>query len=67
MKQLDVYCPLSGKKCTTACAWYTDGDCNFGNLYHMANRIDDIADQLEEVMNSIDDLNNTLKSISSSL
>lgn len=63
--ELDVYCPLSGKNCTTACAWYTDDDCNLGNLYHMANRIDDIADQLEEIGNSIDNLNNTVGSISS--
>ena len=65
--EFNVICPLSGKKCTTACAWYIDDDCNFGNLYHMANRIDDIADQLEEVRTSLDDLNDPVKSISSSL
>lgn len=65
--ELNVYCPLSGEKCSTDCAWYTDDDCNLGNLYRMANRIDDIADRLEEIGGSIDDLNNTVGSISSSL
>lgn len=63
----EKFCPLSGKSCSSACAWFTDDDCNFGNFYRMANRIDDIADRLEEIGNSIDDLNNTVGSISSSL
>lgn len=60
-------CPLSGKSCTSACAWFTDDDCNFGNLYHIANKVSDMADQLEEIRNSIDDLNETVGSISSSI
>ncbi len=65
--ELDVYCPLTGLKmhCTTACAWYTDDDCNFGNLYHMANKISDIAEQLEEIRDGIDDLNSAVGNISS--
>ncbi|MEY8390411.1 hypothetical protein D3Z36_11870 [Lachnospiraceae bacterium] len=63
----EKYCPLSGKNCTSACAWYTDDDCNFGNLYHIANKVSDMADQLEEIRNSIDDLNETVGSINSSI
>jgi len=63
--ELDIYCPLSGKNCTTVCAWYTDDDCNFGNLYLMANKMSDIAGQLEEIRDSVNDLNDAVGNISS--
>lgn len=63
MEQLNVYCPLSGKNCTTACAWYTDDDCNFGNLYIIANKTSDMVELLEEVRDSIDNLTNTIEKI----
>lgn len=65
--ELNVYCPLSGKSCSAACAWYTDDDCNLGNLYYMANKIGDIVDKLEEIEDSIANLNDTVGSISCSL
>ncbi|MCM1235438.1 MAG: hypothetical protein NC489_35510, partial [Ruminococcus flavefaciens] len=53
-------CPLSGKSCTSMCAWFTNDDCNFGNLYYIANKVSNMADQLEEIKDSIDDLNETM-------
>lgn len=60
-------CPLSGRNCSTDCMWYTDDDCNLGNLYRMANRIDDISDRLEEIRDNIDNLNDAVGNIGSLL
>lgn len=62
-----AWCPVTKEQCTDECAWFTDDDCNFGNLYYIANKVSDMADQLEEIRNSIDDLNETVGSISSSI
>lgn len=65
--EFSVFCPLSGKRCSTACAWYNVEDCNLGNLYHMANTLSDIVGKLEEIEDTVNDLNDTVGSISSSL
>ena len=39
----------------------------WGNLYRMANRMDDISDRLEEIRDSIDNLNDAVTGIGHSL